>query len=45
LDAKDLGDDELDDEELEVQAEHNKDRKASDDAEIQDLAEEVERDA
>jgi hypothetical protein len=45
LDAEDLGDDELDDEELEAQAELDKDREASDDAEIQDLAEEVERDA
>ena len=45
LDAKDLGDDELDDEELEAQAELDKDHEVSDDAEIQDLAKEVERDA
>ena len=40
-----MDDDEPDDEELEAQAELDKDREASNSAEIQDLAEEVERDA
>ena len=43
-DPDDSDDDELDDEELEAQAEVNKDREASDDAEIEDLAQEVEND-
>lgn len=38
-------DDEMDDEELEAANETDKDRQASDDAEIQDLAREVDEDA
>ena len=43
-DSDDLDEDELDKEDLEALAEVHKDCEASDDAEIQDLAKEIERD-